>query len=72
MTPENNENPEENQTSHLAPEQSGATDREDTAEAPVDLPSAEAPITDENSGPTRADRESFSSEPDQDATGGEE
>ncbi|WP_315914903.1 hypothetical protein [Arthrobacter sp. lap29] len=72
MTTENNENPEEIQTSHQAPEQSGAADREDPADAPVDLPSAEAPITDENSGPTRVDRESFSSEPDQDATGGEE
>ncbi|MHA7175978.1 hypothetical protein ACX80D_04930 [Arthrobacter sp. Sr24] len=38
-------------------------------EANVDLPSTEAPLDDSNAGPTRTDRESFSSEPEADAAG---
>lgn len=38
-------------------------------ESAVDLPSTEAPLDEGNAGPTSADRESFSSEPDGEASG---
>lgn len=40
-----------------------------TDDALVNLPSTEAPLDDSNAGPTRVDRESFSSEPEADAAG---
>jgi hypothetical protein len=39
------------------------------APTPLEAPSTEAPLNEENSGPTRTERESFSSESDADAAG---
>ncbi|PYI65235.1 hypothetical protein CVV68_19190 [Arthrobacter livingstonensis] len=38
-------------------------------ETPSEAPSTDAPLDDDNAGPTRPDRESFSSESDEDASG---
>lgn len=46
-----------------------ASDEPKDDEAGPELPSADAPLTDDNAGPTRAERESFSSESDADAAG---
>ncbi|POH72678.1 hypothetical protein [Arthrobacter glacialis] len=49
----------------------GADDSDEPGDdaAGQDLPSADAPLTEDNAGPTRAERESFSSESDEDAAG---
>lgn len=49
----------------------GAAHIDPADETPLETPSTEIPLTETNSGPTRTDRESFSSETEDDAAGGE-
>lgn len=53
----------------LATADAGAANVDPSDEAPLDLPSTEAPLDEGNAGPTRDGRESFSSESDADAAG---
>ncbi|WP_062009011.1 hypothetical protein [Arthrobacter alpinus] len=50
----------------MAPDAARSEAGEDT---PIEAPSTEAPLKEDNAGPTRAGRESFSSETDEDASG---
>ncbi len=51
-----------------APDAEAAQDK-GSDEFPLEAPSTDAPLTDETAGPTSAERESFSSESDDDASG---
>ena len=53
----------------LTPPDADAAHPEGSGESPLEAPSTDAPLNEDTAGPTRSDRESFSSESDDDASG---